>query len=97
MVEVRRKDGESVESMLRRFTRKVHTSGVLIRAKRGRFYQPPKSKREVREGAKRRKLIQDTKDYLKKVGKLEEVLEQKKGRRSRGVVKRLLKARQQVR
>lgn len=72
MVEVRRKDGESVESLLRRFTKRVQQSGVLIRAKKARFYEPTKTKREVREDALRRKGIREKKEYLRKIGKLDE-------------------------
>ncbi|MBI4090259.1 MAG: 30S ribosomal protein S21 [Candidatus Kerfeldbacteria bacterium] len=72
MVEVRRKEGESVESLLRRFTKRVQQSGVLLRAKRARFYEPPKTKREVRQDALRRREIRQRKDYLRKIGKLEE-------------------------
>lgn len=72
LVEVRRKEGESVESLLRRFTKRVQQSGVLIRAKKARFYEPTKTKREVREDAIRRKGIRERKEYLRKIGKLEE-------------------------
>ena len=72
MVEVRRKEGESVESMLRRFTKRVQQSGILIRAKKGRFFESPKNKREVRESALRRKELRERKEYLRKIGKLDE-------------------------
>lgn len=62
-----------MESLLRRFTKRVQQSGVLLRAKRGRFYEPAKTKREVREDALRRKSIRERKDYLRKIGKLDEV------------------------
>jgi ribosomal protein S21 len=91
VVEVKKKEGESMDSLLRRFTKKVQASGVLLRAKKGRFYVSEPSKREVRERAKRRKLIQEKKEYLRKIGKLDEILEQKKpGRRPRGIAKKLL-------
>ncbi|MBI4426805.1 MAG: 30S ribosomal protein S21 [Candidatus Kerfeldbacteria bacterium] len=73
VVEVRRKEGESVESLLRRFTKRVQQSGVLLRAKRARFYEPPKTKREVREDAIRRREIRQRKEYLRKIGKLEDL------------------------
>ncbi len=72
MVEVKKREGESGESLLRRFTKKVQQSGLLIRAKKGRFYDPPKTKREIRVDALRRKSIREKKDYLRKIGKLEE-------------------------
>jgi small subunit ribosomal protein S21 len=72
LVEVRKKEGESVESMLRRFTKRVQQSGILIRAKKGRFYESPKSKREIKESALRRKDIRERKEYLRKIGKLDD-------------------------
>ncbi len=73
VVEVKKKDGESLESMLRRFTKKVQQSGVLIRAKKSRFYEPGKSKRAIRESALRRKAIREKNDLLRKMGKLPEI------------------------
>lgn len=72
MVEVRKKEGESNESLLRRFTKQVQQSRILLRAKRGRFYEPPKNKREIREQAQRRQTIKVRKDFLRKIGKLDE-------------------------
>jgi len=87
VVEVRRKDGESGESLIRRFTRKVQQSGVLIRAKRRRFYEPPKTKREAKEEALRKKSTREKREYLKKIGKLEEWMEKQGYRSYRGTKK----------
>jgi len=70
LVEVKKKDGESFESLLRRFNRRIQQSGVLVRARKIRFYEPPKSKRLVREDARRRAQIKKRRDELKKTGKL---------------------------
>ena len=43
MVEVKKKDNESFDSLLRRFNRKIQQSGVLIRARRIRFFESPKA------------------------------------------------------
>lgn len=80
MVEVKRKNGESVESLLRRFTRRTQQSGILIRSKEGRFFQKKITKREMHENALRRKEIKAKKEYLKKIGKLEETDKYKKRR-----------------
>ncbi len=96
MVEVKTREGESMESLLRRFSKRVQQSGVLIRAKKGRFYKPEKSVRVVREEAARRELIESKKEFLQKVGKLDEILESSKrgGRRGRrGIAKKILKTR----
>lgn len=78
MVEVKRKNGESVESLLRRFTRRTQQSGILIRAKEGQYFQKRKTKRELREGALRRKEIKAKKEYLRKIGKLDDTDRYKK-------------------
>lgn len=69
LVEVKRKDNESFESLLRRFNRKIQQSGVLIRARRIRFFQEPKSRNLQRVAARRRAKIRAEKEELKKQGK----------------------------
>ncbi len=83
MLEVKRKDGESFESLLRRFTRKTIQSGKILQAKKIRFHQKPKTKRELKESALRREDTKQKRDYLKRIGRLDETLEKKKkfGRR----------------
>ena len=69
MVEVKRKEGESFESMLRRFNRKIQQSGILVRARRIQFYIPPKSRNLQRVSAKRRAELAEERETLKKLGK----------------------------
>ena len=69
MVEVKKKDNESFESMYRRFSRRIQQSGVLIRARRTRFYESPKSRNLQRVAARRRSQIKAEKEELKKLGK----------------------------
>lgn len=72
MVEVRRKENETTGAMLRRFTRKVQLSGVLIRARKTRFYQSKLTKRAVRERALMRIKKGKERARLEKLGKLTE-------------------------
>jgi small subunit ribosomal protein S21 len=52
MIQVTRKDNkESVENLLRRFSRKVQQSGVLSNAKAGQYFEKPESKRDRRRKA----------------------------------------------
>ena len=81
MIEVKKRENESSESLVRRFTKRVQQSGVLIRAKKRRFYETPKNKRAVREGALRRAIIQDQRELLRRQGKLEEYDLKKRGPR----------------
>lgn len=73
MLEVKRKDGESFESMIRRFTKKTIQSGKILQAKKIRFFNKGKSKREQKDGALRKKNINNRFEYLKKIGKMDEV------------------------
>ena len=69
MVEVKKKDNESFESLLRRFNRKVQQSGILIRARKTRFFSKPKSRNLERAAARRRARIKDEKEEQKKYGR----------------------------
>lgn len=52
MIQVSRKDSrESVENMLRRFSRKVQQSGVMAVAKQVQHFEKPTSKRDRRAKA----------------------------------------------
>ena len=84
LVEVRRKKGESFESLLRRFSRRVQQSGKVLQAKKIRFYTPPKSKLELRRSALHRIDVRDKLEYMVRAGKIkEEDLQVRKKKRSR--------------
>jgi ribosomal protein S21 len=52
MISVTRKDSkESVENLLRRFTRKVQSAGVITTVKQNQYFEKPISKRERRQKA----------------------------------------------
>lgn len=52
MIQVSRKDSkESLENLLRRFTRKVQQSGVVTSVKSVQYFEKPISKRERRQKA----------------------------------------------
>ncbi|MBC8511475.1 MAG: 30S ribosomal protein S21 [Dehalococcoidia bacterium] len=55
MPEVRLEHGESFDSMLRRFSKKVQQQGILSEARRRNFYEKPSIKRKRKEAQKRRK------------------------------------------
>lgn len=72
MIEVRKKDRETSESLIRRFSRRVQQSGVLVRARKSRFRVEEKTKREKREGAMYKEKVKKMVDRLKKMGKFDE-------------------------
>jgi len=53
--EVRLSQGESFESLLRRFSKKVQQERIISETRRRGFYEKPSIKRKRKEAAKRRK------------------------------------------
>ena len=74
MLEVKRKDNESFESLVRRFSKKLMQSGRVIQAKKIRYHTKPLNKRAQKLKALRREEINDKREYLRKIGKLDEYL-----------------------
>jgi len=72
MAEVKRKKGETFESLVRRFSKKIQQSGRLIQTRKIRFHNAKKNKTAVRSAAARRAEITQKREYLKKIGKLVE-------------------------
>jgi len=72
VAEVKRKKGESFESLLRRFSKKVQASGRLLQARKIRFHSRNKSKSAVRDAALRREFLRARRDFLIKTGQATE-------------------------
>jgi len=70
MTEVKRRKGETFESLLRRFNKKMIQSGKILQAKKIRFLEKQPNKNLSKKLALRRKEIREQKEYLKKIGKL---------------------------
>lgn len=81
--EVKRKRGESFESLIRRFRRRIVESGRLLQAKKVRFYRRPASKGSRRRSALYREEMKRYYDYLKKIGKMPETPEELKKAKSK--------------
>ncbi len=71
-IENKRKKGETFESFLRKFNKKIMQSGVLLQYKKVRYYETPKSRNMQKVSAVERKKKREKKEYLKKTGKLPE-------------------------
>lgn len=69
MVEVKKKEQESFESLLRRFNRKIQQSGVLLRARKTRYYERTKSRNLQRKAAQRRSENREVREEQKRLGK----------------------------
>lgn len=62
MINVRKKEGERPEALLRRFNRVVQESGLLKTVKENRFYEKPATRRARRDSAQRKIMIKKIKE-----------------------------------
>ena len=83
MAEVRRKKGESFESLVRRFSRKVQESGTILQARKIRFHKKSASKNAGKAAALRREELREKREYLLRSGKATEEDFRPKRRRRR--------------
>jgi len=72
MVEVRKREKETTSYLLRRFARRVQQSGIILRARKTRFYESPKSKLEKKKAALWLRNAIKERERLKKLGKIKE-------------------------
>ena len=79
MAEVRRKERESLESLIRRFNKRVQQSGRLYIAREARFFKREKSRNLQRASAIRGSELRAERELLKKLGKLP-LHEERRGR-----------------
>lgn len=70
-LEVRRKDKENAQSLVRRFTQRMQKSGILIRARKNRYKKDGKSEQMQKKEALRKIELRKEYERLKKLGKNE--------------------------
>ncbi len=72
MIQVRKRDREAPESLIRRFSRRVQQSGVLKRVRAIRFRPEEKSRGKRRDEALYKVEIRKEITKLKKIGRFDE-------------------------
>jgi ribosomal protein S21 len=70
VAESKRKKGETFESFLRRFSKKIQESGIILQVKKIRYHQKMDNKNKRRYVALNRNKIGAKREYLQKIGKL---------------------------
>lgn len=70
-LEVKRKEKESPQNLIRRFTRAIQESGILRQAREKAFRVREQSRDLKRETALRREALKKEYEKLKKLGKLQ--------------------------
>lgn len=81
MSDIKRKQGETFESFFRRFTKAVQQSGRIIQAKKVKYLGKEVSRNEEKKSALVREKKKKEREYLKKIGKIDENERYYKGRR----------------
>jgi len=69
-LEVQKKEKETTQSLVRRFTQKVQKSGILRLARSIRFFQRPKSHQMKQRAALRREELKREYERKKKLGEI---------------------------
>lgn len=70
VIEVRRKEKENPSALIRRFTRKIQESGILLEARKKMFRTRRLSKLAKKEKALRKKELREEYQRLKKLGQI---------------------------
>jgi len=69
VLKVRRKERESSHSLIRRFSRRIRQSGILLRARKARFRKKSKSREMKKRAALRREELKKEYEKMEKLGK----------------------------
>lgn len=69
VIEVKKQEKESSQNLIRRFTRSIQKSGVLLRARKTRFKGRKKSEQMKKRAALRREEKRKEYEKLEKLGK----------------------------
>ncbi len=68
-LEIKKETRETSQNLIRRFSRRIKKSGILIRAKKNRFKKRDKSKQMKKRSALRREELRKEYEKLEKMGK----------------------------
>ena len=72
VLEIKKQERETSQSLARRFGRRMQQSGILLRARKTRFRSRPKSRQAKKRAALRREELRKEYAKLKKLGKFHE-------------------------
>ena len=70
-LEVRRKERETSQNLIRRFTKRIQQSGVLVQARKISFKRRKKSDEAKKRAALRKEELKKEYEKLRKMGELE--------------------------
>lgn len=68
-LEIKKEGRETSQNLVRRFSKRMKQSGILLRARRSRFWEKEKSPQMKKRSALRRKELKEEYEKLEKLGK----------------------------
>ncbi len=68
-LEVKKQERETTQALIRRFAKRVKQSGILLRARKGRFRKRSKSRQMKKRAALRREKLRKEYQEIEKLGK----------------------------
>lgn len=71
-IKISRHAKETSQNLVRRFSKRVRQSGILLRARKGQFRKKAKSRQMKKRAALRREELKKEYEKLKKLGKIKE-------------------------
>ncbi|MDP2910193.1 MAG: hypothetical protein Q8N58_00160 [bacterium] len=72
-LEIKKEGRETSQNLVRRFSRRMKQSGILLRARKSRFKEKPKSKQMKKRSALRREELRKEYEQLEKLGKISKI------------------------
>ena len=69
MLEIKKEERESSQSLVRRFSRKMKQSGILLRARKIRFREKTKSRQMKKRSALKKEQLRQEYEKIEKMGK----------------------------
>lgn len=69
--EVKKQKKENSQSLVRRFTKRIRQSGILLRARKIRYREKPKNERAQKKTALRKEELKKKYKKLEKLGELQ--------------------------
>ncbi|MDD2731904.1 MAG: hypothetical protein PHI53_01760 [Candidatus Pacebacteria bacterium] len=69
-LEIKKQERETSQSLVRRFSKRIKKSGILIRARKIQFKKRPKSEQMKKRSALRREELKKEYEKLSKLGKI---------------------------
>lgn len=70
-LEIKKEERETSQNLVRRFSRRIKQSGILLRARKSRFRQKAKSPQMKKRSALRREELRKKYEKLEKLGKID--------------------------